>query len=112
MRSTTLWLKRNAAVPVFMVLVSAAAAALFQAQEVDAHSYRILQNMLKEGSQPFSSALAQATSSGRVSRWDYQGLLQLYWSERASLKVDFDATDVGSERRELLSAVAEMQTLN
>lgn len=111
-RSAFRWVKRNAAIPSFMVVALAAAAALFQAQEVSAHSYRILQNMLKDGTPEFAAALAEATQSGRVSRWDHVSLLRLYWVERESLKVDFDAVDVEAERSGLLDAVAAVRLPN
>lgn len=111
-RSAFRWFKRNAAIPAFMVVALAAAAAVFQAQEVSAHSYRILQNMLKEGTPEFAAALAEATASGRVSRWDHVNLLQLYWVERDSLKVEFDAEDVEAERKGLLEALAAVRVPN
>jgi hypothetical protein len=90
-----------------MAACVAVACGLLQAREIDAAAYRTLRNAFQAGSGAFKGEVAGAMRDGKVSRWDYTGLMRDYWSENKSLAIGFGATNVAQER--LLLAAATRQ---
>lgn len=99
------WFVKNAALPTAMVVIASAAAGLYQAGEVKANDYRMLRNSFKKGTPPYRVAVAEAMQSGKVSRWEYTGLLQQYRQENRVLSVETTATNL-AEERVVLAAMA------
>ena len=91
--------------PVLIIMFATCGSAIYQAQEADANSYRTLRNAFKQGTPTFKYSVATAISDGKITRWDYAGLLRQYWQESTGLVLPTGATTV-AEERVVLAAMA------
>lgn len=77
----------------------------YEASETDADSYRALRSAFKAGSPAFRAHLAEAMSSGTVSRWERAALLRQFRQENATAALEARGTNVAEERL-VLAALA------
>lgn len=79
--------------------------AAYEAAETDADSYRALRSAFKAGSPAFRAHLAEAMSSGTVSRWERAALMRQFRQENATAAIEARGTNVAEERL-VLAALA------
>lgn len=70
----------------------------YEAQEIDGHEYAAVRKSFGEGTPPLRLAVARAMNDGKVTRWDYRGLMEIASQEQHPFIVVGGYANVAEER--------------
>lgn len=106
MNSPLQWVRENLVLPFVMVVLTAIAAGVYQATEIDGRGYATLGRMYLEGTDRYRANLEAVANSGPISKWAFTGLLRDFWTDAHGLMLPgSDQKPTEAERAALMEEI-------
>jgi hypothetical protein len=102
----TSWIYKNLGLPFLMVVAAASMSGLYAVTEIDSRAYATLTSMYRQGTDRYRSRIEKIALEGAISHWDFNELLNDYWTDGNGLVMSTDnIRSVGERRSDFLKQV-------